>query len=364
MPLPERVRVGVIGTSEHTQTVHLASLKSHPGADVVAICARDQTRARRVAAAFEIPRVYADYRQMIETAEIDLLVVVAPDDLHYPITMDALDRGLHVLCEKPLARNLEEARRMYERAEAVGVKHMTFFSWRWPPAQRFLKRLIEDGYVGRGFDGYLSFCHGFGRDNRYSWRFDGARSTGALGDLGSHMVDLARWYLGDVTGLSARLAHHVDRRSPDGVDTTPSNDSALLSLQFASGAQGAIQVSALARIADRDVEQRIVIHGSQGSLEASYSALGTEVRGTRDGEATFRVLPISDDLWGDTDRTNPLAVLESQPVGDRLLIDAILADRPVAPSFYDGVKTQEVIDAAIRSDREGRWVELNGHGET
>ncbi|MGH2459684.1 MAG: Gfo/Idh/MocA family protein [Chloroflexota bacterium] len=359
MPLTTRVRVGVIGTSEHTQSVHLASLKSHPGADVVAICGRDQARARRVAAAFEIPGVFADYRRMIEAAEIDLLVVVAPDDLHYPITLDALDRGLHVLCEKPLARNLAEARRMYERAEAVGVKHMTFFSWRWPPAQRFVKQLIDNGYVGRGFDASLSFCHGFGRDDRYSWRFDGARSAGVLGDLGSHLIDLVRWYFGEVTGVSARLTHVVDRRSADGMDATPTNDAGLLTLQLAGGAQAAIQVSALARVADREVEQRIVVHGSEGSLEASYSALGTEVRGTRDGDAAFRVLPIPDELWGDADRTNPLAVLKSLPVGDRQMIDAILADRPVTPSFYDGMKTQEVIDAALRSDREGRWVEAN-----
>lgn len=356
MSLSERVRVGVIGTSEHTQSVHLASLKSHPRADLVAICGRDQTRARRVAAAFEIPRVFADYRRMIEAAEIDLLVVVAPDDLHYPITMDALDRGLHVLCEKPLARNLDEARRMYERAEAVGVKHMTFFSWRWPPAQRFLKQLIDDGYVGRAFDCQLSFCHGFGRDERYSWRFDATRSTGVLGDLGSHMVDLARWYFGEVTGLSARLAHLVDRPGPNGTVAAPANDAALLSLQFADGAQAAIQVSAVAHVADRGVEQRIVVHGAEGSLEASYSALGTEVHGARRGEAVFRMLPIPDQLWGDTDRANPLGVFESQPVGDRLLIDAILENRTVVPSFYDGLKTQEIIDAAIESDREGRWV--------
>src|SRR6185437_4829737 len=143
---------------------------------------------------------------------------------------------------------------------------------------------------------------------------------------------------------------------PDGAVAAPSNDSALLSIQFADGAQAAIQVSALAHVGDRGVEQRIVIHGAEGSLEASYSDLGTEVRGAQSGEAAFRVLPIPDQLWGDTDRSNPLAVFESQPVGDRLLIDAILKDRPVAPSFYDGMKAQEVVDAAIKSDREGRWV--------
>lgn len=358
MRLSERVRVGVIGTSLHTQTTHLANLKSHRRADVAAICGRDQRRAHDVANRYGIPLVFADYRELIEKARPDLLVIVAPDDLHYRIAMDAFDAGLHVLCEKPLALTAREARGMFERAEQARVKHMTFFSWRWPPAQRYVGRLIKQGYVGRCFDCQLHFLHGLGRQKQYEWRFDRQRSAGALGDLGSHMIDLARCYAGEVSRVSANLATFVDRPGPDGAPLDSANDSALLALRFASGAQGTIQVSTVAHVADREVEQTIIVHGEEGSLEARYSSLGTEVRGARLDEAAWRTLPMPDDVWGDTDRRDPLGVFRTLSVGDRLMIDAILDDRPVSPNFYDGMKVQEVIDAAIESDRTGEWISL------
>ncbi len=105
-----RVRVGIIGTTRYAEGAHLRSLLSHPRADVISICGRDRDRAADVAGRHSIPMVFTDYQEMFVAAQLDAVVIVAPDEQHYPMTMDALDAGLHVLCEKPLATTAATAR--------------------------------------------------------------------------------------------------------------------------------------------------------------------------------------------------------------------------------------------------------------
>ena len=118
---------------------------------------------------------------------------------------DALERGLHVVCEKELALTAAQAWQMTERAEQMGVKNMTFFTFRWLPHTRFIYELIQSGYLGRLYHCHISYVSGMARDGQYKWRFDGERSNGILGDLGSHLIDLARWYCGDFSRVSAQL---------------------------------------------------------------------------------------------------------------------------------------------------------------
>jgi predicted dehydrogenase len=147
--MSDRVRVGVIGTSWFADGYHVPWLKSHPKAVVSAICGRNQVRAEEVAKKHAIPQVFSDFSAMIDKADLDAVVIIAPDDLHYPMTMCALDAGLHVLCEKPLARTAAEAKEMYEKAQRAGVIHMTFFTWRWMAHHQYLKQLVDSGYIGR-----------------------------------------------------------------------------------------------------------------------------------------------------------------------------------------------------------------------
>jgi predicted dehydrogenase len=253
---------------------------------------------------------------------------------------------------------------MVEKAEAAGVKHMVCFTNRWTPYCRYLKQLIEEGYIGRCFHGHFRYLGGYGRQADYGWRFDRQHANGALGDLGSHMIDLARWFVGDIARVSAHLGVYVDRPGPQGQALDPANDAALLVVEFANGAQGVIQLSAVAHTGDRLQEQHIVLHGQSGTLEIdAYYLLGVELRGIREGEKSFRELVVPDEMWGDVNRDQPLIAqaMEAflrQPIGDRLFIDAILDDCQVTPSFYDGLKAQEVVDAAMRSHQEGCWVSI------
>jgi len=177
------------------------------------------------------------------------------------------------------------------------------------------------------------------------------------------MIDLARWYVGDVAKVCAHLGTFVDRPGSEGQALDPANDAASLVLQFKDGTQGMIQVSVVAHEGDRVQEQHVVLHGQSGTLEADSSFAGVEVRGARHDQEQFETLPVPDDLWGGVDRTSSFfsrvsEVFVKQSVGVRLFIDAILEDRPVTPSFYDGLKAQEVVDAAIESHQSGSWVSL------
>ena len=129
----EHVRVGMIGTSKWADMMHLPCLKSHPNAKLAAICGRNGDRAREMARKYEVPLVFSDYREMIEKGNLHTIVITSPEDLHNPMTMDSLDAGLHVLCEKPLALNAKQVKEMYKKAKSTGIKHMVMFTHRWWP---------------------------------------------------------------------------------------------------------------------------------------------------------------------------------------------------------------------------------------
>ncbi|MCE7990283.1 MAG: gfo/Idh/MocA family oxidoreductase, partial [Caldilinea sp. CFX5] len=137
--MAEKIRIGVIGTSWWADLGHLPFLTTDERVQVTAICGRNRERAQAMATKYGIPQLFTDYRAMIEQGDLQAVAILTPDDEHFAMTVAALDTGLHVLCEKPLARNAAHAKQMYERAEAQGVRHMTYFTWRWLPHYRYLR---------------------------------------------------------------------------------------------------------------------------------------------------------------------------------------------------------------------------------
>jgi predicted dehydrogenase len=364
--MAEKVRFGMIGTSWYADSLHLPSLTSHPQAAVTALCGRNQERAAELARKFNIPHIFDDYGQLIRSGLVDAVVIATPDDLHHAMTLAAVEAGLHVVCEKPLALNAADAREMAQAADAAGVKHMTFFTLRWFQHPRFVKELVDEGRVGRPSHCQLTYVHGSAREARYRWRFDGERANGILGDLGSHLIDLARWLNGDIKRVAATLSNYVRRFHEDGRPVKPTNDAALLALEFANGSQGIIHTSAVAYTGGRGLEQHIVLYGDKGSVEADFTfgnfGGGTgarmAVRAARSPDGPFVDLPIPDHIWGDVPHEETMQVFNRMPAGDRYFIDCILHDRPVTPSLWDGVAVQEVMEAAIQSHRTGQWVEV------
>jgi len=354
--MTKALRVGIVGTGRWAEQMYLPTLRSHPGVQIAAICGRNRERAEQVARDHDIPRVFTDFRQIIEQGDLHAVLVTTPDDLHHPIVMRALVNGLHVLCEKPLANTAADAREMYEAAKAARVTHMVLFIWRWQPHFQYLKELIDRGYIGRCFHAHFAFLAGYGRGGHYMWRFDPQRGNGILGDLGSHMIDFARWYFGDVAKVSAHLATFVERPGIDGRPQDSANDSAIVTLEFANGTHATIQVSAVAHTGDRWAEQHLALHGDAGTLYLDVSFHGAEsgvvIRGAQRNEDRFHTLLVPGCESG------PLVGPSIVP---GLFVDAIAEGRPAIPDFYDGFKVQEVIDAALQSHRTGRQVSLQHH---
>jgi predicted dehydrogenase len=251
---------------------------------------------------------------------------------------------------------------MYEAGEKSERKHMVLFTFRWMPFFRYVHDLVDQGAIGRCYHCEFRFLMGYGRKKEYQWRLDQKRANGALGDLGVHMIDMARWLVGDIARVSAQVGVFVDRPGADGGGINPANDSALLLTEFANGAHGMIQASLIAHVADRFVQQQVKLYGEDGSLEIDIQYGGAEagvvLHAVRDQEEQFRRLEVPESYWGNTNRSEPFETFTSQPVGCRAFIDAILDNRPVTPTFYDGYKAQQVITAALEASQSGAWVSI------
>jgi predicted dehydrogenase len=355
--MAQPVRIGVVGTSWWSDLMFLPCLRDNPRAELAAICGRNSETAGAIAAKYNIPQLYASYSEMFARAGLDAVVIAAPDDQHYAMTMAALEAGLHVLCEKPLALNVAHARAMYENAEARQLIHMVMLSYRWMPQFRHMKVLLDQGYVGRPYQADFRFLMDYGSDGAYLWRFDGQRANGVLGDLGTHIFDIARWYLGDIAGVSARLAAMVQRPGAGGGPPVPANDCAVLLLDFASGASATVQLSAVTLTHAGDMQIQATVYGERGTLEATFQP-ATALRGAPRG-AEPELLPVPDELWGEADRGEPFEVFYKLPVGVHAFVEAVAEGRrPVSPSFADGLYAQAVVDSALAAHASGRRVDV------
>jgi predicted dehydrogenase len=360
--MSNKVRVGVVGTSGWADFMYLSSLHSYPTADLVSICGRNQGHAKEMAAKYNIPQVFADYNEMITQGELDMIIVGAPDDLHYAITMQALRADLHVLCDKPLALTVQQAQEMFVAAEKTKRNHMVLFTYRYMPFFRYVHDLISQGLIGRCYTSEFRYLMGYARKKEYQWRLDQKRANGALGDLGVHMIDMARWLVGDIASVSALSSVFVDRPGAEGEGLEPANDSTCLLVEFDNGAQGMIHASLIAELGDRFMQQQVKLYGDGGSLEIDIQYEGAEagvvLYVARHQDERFQRLDVPASYWGDVDREKPFDVFTQQPIGCRAFIDAIIENRPITPNFNDGYKAQQVIDAAMESHRSGNWVTI------
>ena len=356
----EQIRVGMIGTSDWSDMYFLPILSGYERADLVAICGRNQKRAAEIAGKYSISQTYSDYRQMIDKAQLDALVVATPDDLHCEMTSAALDAGLHVLCEKPLANNADDAQQMFNKAETSGLKHMVNYTWLWLPQVQYIKHLIDDGFLGRIYQAYFRFAFGWGNQREYNWKYDANRCNGVVADLGSHMIHLARWLIGDVASVSASLTAQVKRDGVGRQSLDPANDSSFLLLEFKNGAQACIQNNFVTHMADESGIS-ISLFGENGTLRTDYflSNLNCVVRGARRDDETLHTLDIPPDFTRGFKEGDMFAHFKTNSIGPRLFIDSILNDKEVEPDFHDGYLNQLVIDAALESQRNRQRVTIS-----
>ena len=363
----DRVRIGVAGTSWWADAMYLPALANHPLADVRGVAGGTRTEhTREFASKWGIPAAYDSVDELLATEPLDALLVLTPNKAHYATAMAGIERGLHVLCEKPLGMTAREARLLAEAADRAGVTTMVPFTYRFMPANRYLKQLQDEGWLGQPYHLNLRYYTGFGRSGEYAWRFDiGEAGSGISGDLGSHWVYMARWYFGEIRAVTALFSHLVPRGPrPDGAAFEVAEDTALMLLEFENGATGSLHLSSLAHEPGPFGQRHeLDLHGSGGTLRAMCDWRTVQrVEGCRADEDVPRELPIPDAIWG-TARRAPVHdtyrdVFRTQDHMTRGFVTAIASGGAASPDFGDGLAVQRVLEAAALSAREGRRVPI------
>ena len=293
--------------------------------------------------------------------------------MHAEPCIEAAEAGKNIICEKPLASTLEDAKAVYEAAEKAGVKNMTAFNYRFVPAIRLAKQLIDEGYIGKILQYRAVYLQEWIMDPNFPlvWRLrKSVAGSGALGDLGAHIIDLARFLVGEVASVCGLTETFIKERplpeDPEKKGKVDVDDVFIAMARFKNGAIGSFEASRFC--AGRKNYQRVEIHGTEGSIVFNlerlnelevYSKKDPEDRmGFRDILVTESVHPFMEHWWphGHIIGWEHTFVHEIHH-----FIDCIVNDKPVAPmaaTFYDGLKCQEILNAIEESARKGRWVEL------
>ncbi len=362
--MPDRVRVAVIGAGGIANLRHLPAYKlaeERGEAELVAVCDPVESSARAAAERFGVPEVYADYREVLDPAgagaRIDAVSICTPNSFHEPITLAAVAAGKHVLCEKPLALDLAGARRMADAARAAGVVTAVNFRYRFIPAAGFVRDLIARGELGEIYHVYGNYLQGPLADPSapLAWRMVRAQAgSGALGDLASHLIDLCRFWIGEIAAVQGHLRTFVTERPMvgGGTGTVDVDDATSILLRFANGAEGVINASRCA--IGHGNHQRAEIYGTKG-------AVVYEIERWDQGGDSLRIC-----LGEGQARYNAFSTVKVPPeylAGNplRTMLDFVAAIRSgtnASPDFEDGLRCQEVLEAVERSAAGSTWEAL------
>ncbi len=357
----EPLRVALAGTGFGAR-VQLPALLGMGEVVVVALYGRHAEKARAIAAEHGVRAVYTDFEQMLDDVQPDVVSISTPPALHFPMTMAALRRGIHVLCEKPFAMSVAEAEQMVAEAQQRGLVGAIDHEFRYLPARTYQRVLVDQGYVGGPVLLEATFLTPMRWDPErpWNWWMDAAQGGGLLGAIGSHFIDAFRWLTGrEVRAVTATLhttPQYRLRPLPDGggMREVTSDDQALLSLEFEGGLRGVIHLSAVA--AGEVV--RLGVHGTEGALVVEDDR---RLIGRRRGEALQPIaIPpeYEPPLWVPDENIllGPFARLMG------LMVDQIGGQAAIAPpSFADGLAVQRVLDAARQSAAEGRRIALDAN---
>lgn len=337
--------------------------------------------ATDAAARFGFERSTSDWRSIVNDPEIDVVDIATPNNLHAEIAIAALQAGKHVICEKPLARTVEESAAMYAAARLSTQVHMVAFNYRRTPAVALAKKYIDEGAIGDILNFRATYLQDWSADpaSPLSWRFQKKiAGSGAVGDIATHIVDIARYLAGDITSVSALTSTFIKERPVQGagsdslgnsrVDAGPKaavdvDDEVMTLVKFASGAVGSLEATRNAW--GRNNFITFEIHGTEGSiffnyenrdeLQVCFKSDGGDRRGFRT-VYTGPNHPNGANLW-------PIPALgigygETKIIEAHDFFTAIAGGEPVRPDFGDGYQVALVDDAILASAETGLWTNV------
>jgi predicted dehydrogenase len=362
------IGVGMLGYAfmgkAHANAYHKIAYMTWPPPLVprlVAVAGRTEDAVAEASRRYGFGGYVTDWRDLVRNDEIELFDNSGPNNLHAEPTIAAAEAGKHVVCEKPLARTADESREVWQRVAAAGVKHMCAFNYRFVAAVRLAREMLEAGELGEIHHFRGRYLQEWGDIDDEVWRFErAAAGSGALGDLGAHVIDLARYLVGEVAAVSGATRTFKEGRDVD--------DAFEAVVEFEGGAVGTLEASRFCP--GRKNAFSWEINGSKGSLSFNLERLNelqVHLVGSKPGERSqgFRTVLVSEadhPFWEHWWPHGHVIGWEHTFVHElHHFLAAIAEDTEVGPhgaTFEDGYRAAEVCDAVIRSSGSGRREEV------
>jgi predicted dehydrogenase len=372
----KNVRIALLGTKfmgkAHSNAFSKVGQFFDPKASAVmsVICGRDPVATRDMAGRFGWHEASTDWKAVVRRKDIDLVDVATTGNTHKEMVLAAALAGKHILCEKPLANTLAEARAMLAAVKKAKVLHMVGFNYRFVPAIALAKRMIEQGKLGRIFEWRSQYLQDWIVDPNFPmvWRLDKKQAgSGALGDIAAHSIDLARYLIGEFDEVVGMTQTFIKERRVPGTGKralVTVDDAAAFLARFKNGVMGTFEASRFAT--GRKNSNGFEIYGEKGSLSFNLEDLNRLKfydRTEKAGEQGFKdimVTEASHPYTGNWWPSGHIIGYEHTFVHEAFeLLNSLAAGKMPVPNFEDGVRCQEVLEAVERSAKSRRWIKIS-----
>lgn len=382
------LRVGMVGyrfmgkahSNAWRQAPRFFSLKAH--VEMHMICGRNAAGVQAARLQFGWQNSSTDWREIVESPLIDIVDIVTPTDSHAEIALAALQNGKHVICEKPLALNVKQAQAMFTAAQKAKVVHMVCHNYRRVPAIALAKKMISEGALGRIFHYRARYAQDrlIDPDFPLDWRLQKETSgSGVHADINSHIIDLGRHLVGEfqeVCGLTNTFIAErpilesgkslpLNPKAPRKMGKVTAPDSAMFMGRMSNGVLANLEATRYAPGRKNHIE--VEINGSKGSLLFDFEDMNRlkyynvddpkDRQGFRDILVTQRdhIQPYVSNWWPPG---HPIGYEHTFVHAMADFVNACIDGKPIHPTFEDGLKNQQVLEAVEQSSKSGKWVKL------
>ena len=361
--MKEKVRIGIVGTG-FAKTVQIPAFHKIDGAEIVSIASAHAENAEMTARDFGIAHFTGDWRETVEREDVDLICITTPPVYHREMSLFALENGRHVLCEKPMAMNADEAKEMTEKAAEKNVLALIDHELRFLSGRRKAREIIQNGEIGVIRHAKYNFRapHRGSPDAPWNWWSDIESGGGALGAIGSHVFDSLRWFTnGEIAQVFCQLQTHVKERrdkESDEIKAVTTDDEANLILRFADNefCEDATANLSLSMVEYPAYQNRVEFFGTKGAVRVEFD--GELYIGKTDGETWRKIeIDLNEAVEGarNTGWNNGFLAFATE------IVKAIQSGETTvenAATFADGYQVQLLMDAARKSNETDAIVKL------
>lgn len=360
--MKERVGIGFIGTG-FARRVQMPAFAECEGTKLVSVSSGSLENARAAANEFSVGHFSDDWRETIMQPEVDLVCITTPPDLHREMTLLAIEHGKHILCEKPMAMNVAEAEEMTAAAVGKPILALIDHELRFQPGRQVARQMLFDGAIGeiRHAKAIFQAPHRGDPEIPWNWWSDREAGGGALGAVGSHIIDSFNWFLGSaIKTVNCQLQSHIkERRDSSGEPrAVTTDDEANMLLRFADGpvtsdATGLVSISMLEY---PKYQNRMEFYGTKGAMRIDHRG-DVFITGAGPGEWREVEVEIAETVpnYGDTGFPRGFVKFAPKIIGAIRNGDVSIDD---AATFADGLYVQKVLDAARESSDNGRSIQI------